>query len=221
MDGVYRWVVFLPSRLNERVPVPNRYFGVFQDGSVKVRGIEARRRDTAPFITETQLNLLEILSQALDASELKDVLPKAQAYAHRQMLKLRSGRVPLEELLVSQKLSRELGEYSSPSPAARAVRQLQAAGKTVRPGQRVRFLFTLGKPGIQAWDVPDQPDPRRVDLARYRTLLERAIQTVLAPIQQSVSGGVDGEHLYLFPLEKCRGLTDLVAGRSGKMNGSP
>ena len=43
LDGVYRWVAFLPSRMNKNVPVANRYFGVFQDGSLKVRGIEARR----------------------------------------------------------------------------------------------------------------------------------------------------------------------------------
>jgi DNA polymerase-2 len=202
MDGVYRWVVFLPSRLNARVPVPNRYFGVFQDGSIKVRGIEARRRDTAPFIVETQLALLDILAQAPDAGRLGDFLPRAQAYASQQMLKLCAGRVPVEKLLVSQKLSRELGEYSTPSPAARAVRQLQATGKTIRPGQRVRFLFTRGKPGVQAWDVPEQPDPRTVDIARYRSLLERAVQTILAPIQQSVTGGLDGERLYLFPMDK-------------------
>ena len=107
--------------------------------------------------------------------------------------------MPLEKLLVSQKLSRELTEYSSPSPAAQAVWQMQAVGRVVRPGQRVRFLFTLGKPGVRAWDIPDQPDPRRVDLPRYRTLLERAVQTILAPIEQSVNGGADGECLYLFP----------------------
>ena len=31
LDGIYRWVVFLPSRVDERVPVANRYFGVFQE----------------------------------------------------------------------------------------------------------------------------------------------------------------------------------------------
>jgi DNA polymerase-2 len=46
LDGIYRWVAFLPSRMDERVPVPNRYFGVFQDGSLKMRGIEVRRHDT-------------------------------------------------------------------------------------------------------------------------------------------------------------------------------
>ena len=202
MDGVYRWVVFLPSRVDERVPVANRYFGVFQSGEIKVRGIEARRRDTAPFISETQMAIMEILAKAEDADGLKDVLPKAKAFVQKQFSALRLMRVPVEKLLVSQKLSRELGEYSTPSPAARAVLQLEACGKVVRPGQRVRFLFTLGKPGVRAWDVPDQPDPRCIDVARYRTLLQRAVETVLAPIEQSVNGGKDSECLYLFPAKE-------------------
>ncbi|MGA2198810.1 MAG: DNA polymerase domain-containing protein, partial [Nitrososphaerales archaeon] len=37
-DGIYRWVAFLPSRMHEDVPVLNRYFGIFEDGSMKVRG---------------------------------------------------------------------------------------------------------------------------------------------------------------------------------------
>ena len=119
MDGVYRWVVFLPSRVDERVAVANRYFGVFQSGEIKVRGIEARRRDTAPFISETQMAIMEILAKAEDADGLKDVLPKAQAFVQKQMSALRMMKVPVEKLLVSQKLSRELGEYSTPSPAAR------------------------------------------------------------------------------------------------------
>jgi DNA polymerase II len=201
LDGVYKWVVFLPSRVNEKVPVPNQYFGVFQDGSIKVRGIEARRKDTAPFIADTQMGILEILAKAPDADGLKDVLPIAQAYVDKQLSVLRAGKVPLEKLLVSQRLTRELGEYSSPSPAARAVRQLEAGGRTVRPGQRVRFIFTLGKPGVRAWDVPDQPDDRCVDIPRYRTLFNRAVKTVLGPIQQSVLGGTESERLYLFPIK--------------------
>jgi DNA polymerase-2 len=199
LDGIYRWVVFLPSRVNARLPVPNCYFGVFQDGSIKVRGIEARRRDTAPFIAETQMGILKILAHAPDADHLPEVLPQAQAFARRQLEKLRTGCVPVEELLVAQKLSRELGEYSSPSPAARAVRQLQAAGKTTRPGQRVRFLFTLGKPGVRAWDVPHPPDPHCIDMPRYRRLFERAVDAVLAPIQHSINAGAERECLYLFP----------------------
>jgi DNA polymerase-2 len=38
LDGIFKWVVFLPSRARSDVPVPNRYFGVFQDGSIKNEG---------------------------------------------------------------------------------------------------------------------------------------------------------------------------------------
>lgn len=56
---------------------------------------------------------------------------------------------------------------------------------------------------------------------RYRTLLQRAVQMVLAPIQQSVNGGVDSECLYLFPVEKCRALGEGGTKRLGVHNLSP
>jgi len=107
-------------------------------------------------------------------------------------------------LLRSERVKREAGEYSSPSPAARAVKGLQAVGKTVRSGQRVHFLFTLGRPGTHAWDAPDQLTPRGVDLFRYQTLFTRAVQTVLGAIQRSVLGGIESDCLYLLPIKMPR-----------------
>ena len=49
----------------------------------------------------------------------------------------------------------------------------------MRPGQRVPFLYTLGKPGVFAWDLPQKPNPRAVDVARYQRLLLRAAGIVL------------------------------------------
>jgi len=169
-----------------------------------VRGIEARRRDTAPFIASAQMSLLEILAKVEDASQLMQVLPKAEAFAHKQLCLLKNGKVPPEELLMALKLSRELTQYSVPSPAARAVQQMEAAGKSVRPGQRVRLIFTRGEPRVHAWDAGDELDPRRIDLKRYTILFERAVQTVLEPVRQSVRGGKDEECLYLFPLPAAR-----------------
>ena len=70
LDGIYRWVVFLPSRVDERVPVANRYFGVFQDGSIKVRGHRMPPARHALFISELQMELLSILARAPDADRL-------------------------------------------------------------------------------------------------------------------------------------------------------
>jgi DNA polymerase-2 len=211
LDGVYRWVAFLPSRLDERVPVPNRYFGVFQDGSLKVRGLEARRRDTCAFIRETQTQILEMMAQAPDADHLPEYLPRILALLRRRLANLRLRRVPLEALVVGQKLSRALEEYRSPSPAARAATQLLAAGKSTRPGQRVRLLFTLGEPGVYAWDLPEPPHPGSIDVARYTTLLLRAASAALGPLGfseedllQRVVGNAVMEELEVFckPIKK-------------------
>ena len=134
LEGVYRWVAFLPSRGDSRVPVPNRYFGVFQDGSVKYRGIEARRRDSPPWVTRTQLAVLDCLAQARTLDEVPAYLPEAQALVRGAKRNLKRERVPLEYLVVTQKLSRAVEEYKTPSPAARAAMQLQAAGRNCCAG---------------------------------------------------------------------------------------
>ena len=181
LDGIYRWVAFLPSRLDERVPVPNRYFGVFQDGSLKMRGIETRRHDTPAWVSKVQMEIIDILVHTPDVDDRASYLPRVLRVLRKALTRLRRREVPAEDLLVGQTLSRELGEYRTPSPAARAASQLAAIGKNLRPGQRVRFVYTLGEPGVHAWDLPQPPDLRGVDQERYRVLLFRAAATILQP----------------------------------------
>ncbi len=181
LEGVYKWVAFLPSRQDERIPVANRYFGVFQDGTLKTRGIEARRRDTPAWVAKVQMECLERLAQEPGPQAAIEALPEIMRQLRRRLRDLAGGRLAPQELLVAQKLSRELAEYRSPSPAARAAVQLEQIGKPLRPGQMVRFVHTLGKPGVHAWDLDEPLDPARIDLDRYARLLLRAAVTVLQP----------------------------------------
>jgi DNA polymerase-2 len=178
LEGVYRWVAFLSSRRDKRIPVPNRYFGVFSDGEIKYRGIELRRHDTPPWVAKTQLAVLECLAQAKTLDQARGFLPQAQAIAEQARRDLRAGRIPPEELVVSQRLSRAVDEYKSPPPAARAARQWLEAGKSVSPGQVMRFVYTRGHPGVWALGCGEL-DGRTVDVGRYLTLLNRAVGTVL------------------------------------------
>lgn len=179
LEGIYDWIAFLPSRVDARLAVPNRYFGRFQSGEIKMRGIAARRRDTPPFIKEAQLALIEALPA--DPGRLGDALPGILADLRRRLAELRAGRVPLEMLVTAQRLSRVLTAYRTPSPAARAALQLEAAGKYSQPGMRVRFIYTRGLPGVWAWNLPDACPPQQVDRARYAELLLRAAAEALGP----------------------------------------
>ena len=182
LDGIYKWIVFLPSRQNKKIAVPNRYFGVFKNGEIKMRGIETRRHDTPAFIRETQIQILETLAKAPDANSLTKYLPEIRKLINKKQADLLSQQIPPEELIVHQTISRTLEEFHSASPAATALQQLQHTGKLLRPGQSVRLIYTLGKQRAHAWDLPVAFDPRTVDVSRYRRLFDRAVYAVLEPI---------------------------------------
>ena len=182
LDGIYNWLAFLPSRSDDAVPVPNRYFGTFRSGELKMRGIEARRHDMPPWIVETQRKALKCLSLADDVRDLPKYLREAFSVFKQALDDLNAGKVPLKELVVTMRISRELEAYRAPTPSVRAAQQLlDRTGKRLSPGQKVRFLYTVGKEDVHAWELPDPVLPEDVDKAKYRLLFGRAAGTILYP----------------------------------------
>ena len=76
LEGLYRWMVFLPSKGNPESPVANRYFGLFKNGKIKARGLAFRRGDTPRLVQEAQLRMLEVLGEAKDTDEYRSKIPK-------------------------------------------------------------------------------------------------------------------------------------------------
>ncbi len=181
LEGVFKWVAFLASKRDARVPVPNQYFGAFQDGTLKYRGIELRRRDTTLWVRKIQLKALEVLAGANTPHEFADRIPDVMALVECAKRDLRIGSVPLGELVIRQRLSRTIEAYKTPSPAARAALQLQAHGRQFAPGQSLEFLFARNATGVHAWELDETLDSGRLDTKRYCKLLDRAVQTVLDP----------------------------------------
>src|SRR5258708_7166629 len=64
IESVYRYVVFLPSKQYQAVPVPTRFFPVGEDAQCKIRGLECRRHDTPPLLNRMQHDVLSILAEA-------------------------------------------------------------------------------------------------------------------------------------------------------------
>ncbi|MDK2981188.1 MAG: polymerase [Chloroflexota bacterium] len=183
LDSVYRWVAFPPSRQDSRLAVPNRYFGVKQDGSTTLRGIEVRKHDTPPYITRMQEDLLRILAGAADKQELHAQLPRAMALVQDRYHTLQAGEVRPVDLVVHKRMSKELSAYRVRSAAAIAAQQLEDIGQPIRLGQRVPLVYTLGKPGASAWHERIPLDPRSIHYAYYGRLLVRAANAVLQPLR--------------------------------------
>lgn len=182
LENVYAWFAFLRSRVNPNLSVANRFYGIAANGDHKIRGVASRRGDTCTFIANIQNQVIQILAKEQDSAKLVESLPDVLVFVQEQLAALKTGNVPLEELVVNQTLSRELEHYSVLSPPATAAHQLQVHGRTVRMGMRIRYLYVSRGPGVHAWDLPNAPDWKAIDRTQYRKLIMRAVQEVLQPL---------------------------------------
>ena len=105
-EGIYRWVLFPFSKSDSEIALPNRYLGVFRNGEVKLRGIEARRGDTSPFIRTAQTEMIQILSQAKNREEYEALLPEVEKIKEAYLERLRTRRVSFWELAIAKTLSK-------------------------------------------------------------------------------------------------------------------
>ncbi|MBF8260358.1 MAG: polB, partial [Actinobacteria bacterium] len=142
LEGVYRWLAFLPSKRNPSVGVPNRFVGAFAGGEIKARGIAMRRRDTPPFVAAFQRALLARMAEAEDLAALREMLPELMEMEKDAALVLREWRVPPEALAVSRRLSKEPERYVANTVAAAVTRELCGRGVTLHPGSKIRYLLT-------------------------------------------------------------------------------
>jgi DNA polymerase-2 len=184
LEGVYRWIAFLPSRQNPERPVATRYFGVFADGRVKARGLICRRRDTPPFVRRAQEALLTCLAAAASITDLAGIKPELEdmAAGFRQCLK--EGGVNPQELVVTRVLSQPLSDYKVETPTSLALRQLQQAGVQVRPGEKVRFVHRerRGPKECRVQAAPFLEGLEGYDTDIYLELLERAVAEVMTGV---------------------------------------
>ena len=105
-----------------------------------MRGIEARRHDMPPWSVETQRKALKCLSLADDVRDLPKYLREAFSVFKQALDDLNAGKVPLKELVVTMRISRELEAYRAPTPSVRAAQQLLD-----RTGVALGYPFPAGK----------------------------------------------------------------------------
>ena len=188
-DGLYKWIVFLPSKVHPNVPVLNRYYGVKEDGSLKVRGLEVRRRDTPKFVYDAQMEMLKTLSSADDSKCFVEKIPDALNVVKEYRTKLLAGEVPVWDLLVTKRLSKDLNNYAQNVSQGIAGEQLLKEGFEVSAGKSVKFLFTGSKNKryrrrVKAKElIKEGTNP---DARKYIWLLYLAASNILSPFSYSV-----------------------------------
>ena len=175
LEGVYKWLAFLPSKRNPLVAVPNRFVGVFGNGEVKVRGIALRRSDTPPLVAALQRELLDRMAKAAGLSELRAMLPELREVVDAAVSELRGGCIPVDGLAIARRLSKAPERYVANTAPAAATRELCGRGVTLRPGSKIRYLLA-DRSGramgfLDGTETPDVP--------RYEEMLREAADELM------------------------------------------
>ncbi len=188
-EGVYKWIAFLPSKEDSRIPVLNRYFGAYRSGELKVRGIEARRHDTPLAFARCQMEVLRVLAAANSKDEAKLLLPECVQIFLRHAEALERHEVRASELAYSTNLSKEPSEYRTMTVQHAAVKQLVREGAELHAGEGIHYVITdyRGRDSRRATPVDVLDDERKYDSERYIGLLAETYSSVLLPFDESYS----------------------------------
>ena len=191
-EGIYKWIAFLPSKVNYSLPVVNRYFGVFfKDNTLKVRGIEARRRDTPPLFAKFQNEILEIMAEGNSIREVQMLMPAVFRHFEKYKQLLRGRKVAIEELAFAKRRSKDFNEYQLKRNTIEndAMSHLSREGKSIIGGQILRYIITdyRGRKRPIATPLELIDDKTTYDIERYLQLLAQNCNSVIEPFGHTIS----------------------------------
>jgi DNA polymerase I len=164
----FDWIVF--QQLKDGFGAYNRYFGRLDDGSIKVRGIAARRHDTPEFIRAMQKEMLSVMGEAGSIAELM-VKRDAVRQLYRNAID-RLPSAPINDLVISRRISRL--NYAHRCIEGAAVKSYREHGADISPGMKIQYVVTdAGRYQVEpAWCA------RTADIPFYRGLVDKAYTEV-------------------------------------------
>jgi DNA polymerase elongation subunit (family B) len=183
LEGRYSWIVFLPN-ISTGVGALNRYYGRFESGELKVRGIAVRRKDTPKLMEDLQQEMLKRLAEACDAPSFLELVPSSLEVLDRYVEEVRSETVSRDRLVMRKSISRRLEEYVQFNDSVAALRQLHDRGFELQPGQSVEYLITDSK-SDSSWQrvraAPFLDGTEKYDAERYVEFALRGAAELLSP----------------------------------------
>jgi len=160
----FNWIVFQP--MNDGFGAYNRYFGRLSDGSVKVRGIAARRHDTPEFVRSMQSRMLEVMAGAASIAELEDKKEEIRNIFRRTVTCLPSADP--KAMVINRRISRL--SYAHRCIEGAAVHAYRKHGVEISPGMKIRYIVT----DARRYQAEPEWNAAAFDLPYYRNLLEKA-----------------------------------------------
>lgn len=187
IDHHYRWIAFLEDSKHPELIQMKRYYGLTVDDIPVVRGIQARRRDSPPFIQNAQRKLIQKVLKHRDLESMRSDLPKIEQFIRETSHRIVSKKIPLEELAIKFKPRKTSKEYKANIPIKRVIAQWEKQ-ETESVPRYLRYVHTAG--GVLALDLHEGDNGEEeviIDSNKYRILWQRAAAVVLRPVLNALN----------------------------------
>ncbi|HEX9913416.1 MAG TPA: DNA polymerase domain-containing protein [Candidatus Bathyarchaeia archaeon] len=182
VDKVFRYLVLLPQKGEERTGAANRYYGRTVEGRYVHRGIELRRSNTPPYVAGVQGRAIEALLGRGTVEEVCTLgVDAAVAVIEEACRRLRRGTVPEEELWATTVLRRSPAGYKAKLPHVAAAEALELQRMKVDAWTPVNYVYVDAGHSNRFRRVRPGGYGGKVDAEKYVELVREAGRSVLMP----------------------------------------
>jgi DNA polymerase I/DNA polymerase-2 len=155
--NVYKGGIFVAREKGE-VGAKKRYALLDYRGGLEIRGFETVRRDWCQSSKDIQRQVLTVVLKERDPV-------KAVTLVRDTIKKVKEGKVPLDQLVILEQITRPLSQYEQIGPHVKAAMKSLERGRPVGEGSLIAFVIVKGSGSISeraepVEDVkPNQYDP--------------------------------------------------------------
>ena len=135
-EGIYVSGIFLEKKGSD-AGAKKRYALLDKNGKIIVKGLESRRGDWSKIAKNAQLDVLNTVLLEGSGEGALNIVQKI-------IKNIRDKKFDLDDLILSNKLSRNLEDYVAIGPQVAAGRLMAERGEDVGPGTIVKYIITEG-----------------------------------------------------------------------------
>jgi len=172
LDKTYRYVAFSQRKKN--------YLGVFDDGSVDVKGLTGKKSHTPEFIKKAFYESIRILSRVQSQDEFSSAREAIKKHLREQYLNLKNKKIPTKELAFNIVMSKSPKSYIKTKPQhVKAAEIMIRQGKVVKAGDIISFIKTTNSTGVKPVSMASINE---IDTKKYEDYMRSTFDQILSAL---------------------------------------
>ncbi|MEM0146109.1 MAG: DNA-directed DNA polymerase I [Conexivisphaerales archaeon] len=168
VDKRYRYVAFSQRKKN--------YIGVYEDGSVEIKGLSGKKSHTPGFIKKVFYDVIQILSQVKTQSDFEAAKEEIRKEVRQAYLDLKNRSVPLEDLAFRVMMNKSINDYTDTTPQHVKAAQLLSKKREIKAGDIIEYVKTIGKEGVKPVEMAKKEE---IDVNKYVEFMDSTFEQLL------------------------------------------